>query len=99
MPVRWSLHPAVGASPVVLFSYADNPFFFSALGKMKYIYRAQSFKKISYPEYNVLNLHKKIEANKYDWVILDQVLEHVENPFQAILHLISSTMGTTTCDI
>ena len=26
----------------VLFSYADNPFFFSALGKMKYIYRAQS---------------------------------------------------------
>lgn len=46
-----------------------------------------SFRKISYPEYNVLELHKNIEANKYDWVILDQVLEHVENPFQAILEI------------
>lgn len=49
--------------------------------------KGNSFKKISYPEYNVLNLHKKIEANKYDWVILDQVLEHIENPFQAMIQL------------
>jgi len=45
------------------------------------------FRKISFPEHDVLQLHKKIQANKYDWVILDQVLEHVENPFQAILQL------------
>lgn len=59
----------------------SNEFLRALLGKRNY------FQKISYPEYNVLELHKKIEANKYDWVILDQVLEHVENPFQAILQL------------
>lgn len=45
------------------------------------------FRRVNYPDYNVLSLHKRIPSNKYDWVILDQVLEHVENPFQAILQL------------
>jgi SAM-dependent methyltransferase len=37
---------------------------------------------ISYPNYDVTNL--KLNTNKYDYVICDQVLEHVENPFLAI---------------
>lgn len=40
-------------------------------------------KVVKYPEYDVCNLHQ-IEDNQYECVICDQVIEHVENPFDAV---------------
>lgn len=41
----------------------------------------------NYPEVDVMALHKAIAPESYDWIILDQVLEHVALPFLAVAEI------------
>lgn len=45
---------------------------------------AAKITNIEYPEYNVCDLSNQIVDNSYDCVICDQVLEHVQQPFNAV---------------
>lgn len=39
-----------------------------------------------FPEYDICNLHQ-VKDDTYDCIVCDQVLEHVENPFDAVKEL------------
>lgn len=41
----------------------------------------------NYPEVDVMALHRAVKAESYDWIILDQVLEHVALPFLAVAEI------------
>ncbi|KIY99071.1 hypothetical protein MNEG_8892 [Monoraphidium neglectum] len=41
----------------------------------------------NYPEVDVMALHRAVAPGSYDWIILDQVLEHVSLPFLAVAEI------------